>query len=281
MEITLLEGSIGAEVLGLDLGGTWDEATVDRLRAAFRSRLLLVFRDPELRPADQVRLVQALGLAIDEWADGAQFGILSNSRADAPNAGQHNAYLFHSDLTWKEQPIAAISLYAMVVPDVPAPPVYANGVAAAAALPAKLRDRLAGQRGLFLSSVSTGDRRNNEAKAPPEAPRATQPVLYDDPVSGQTSLIIDSLFMDSLVGWDRDASESVRGAVHTYLYNPSNVYRHDWRVGDLVVWNNVALQHARPELTSNAERTHRRVSGTFDQRATTWDATFRDKYAPA
>jgi alpha-ketoglutarate-dependent taurine dioxygenase len=275
MKITFLEGTIGAEVTGLDLGGVWDNSTVHQLDAAFRSRLLLVFRDPELRAEDQVRLVQAFGLSIDEWAGGEQFGFLSNSRADAPNVGQHNPYLFHSDLTWKEQPIAAISLFAMVIPDEPVPTFFASGVGAAAALPPKLRDRLVGQRGLFLSSVPTGDRRNQEETASPEAPRATQPVLYEDPVSGQTSLIIDSLFMDSLVGWDRDTSESLREEVHGYLYDPSNVYRHDWSVGDLVLWNNVALQHARPELPS-AERTHRRVSGTFKGRTTRWDATFRN-----
>ena len=44
------------------------------------------------------------------------------------------------------------------------------------------------------------------------------------------------------------------------LYNPSNVVRHDWRAGDLVVWETVALQHGRPAVSGPGERTLRRVA---------------------
>src|SRR4029077_271829 len=113
-----------------------------------------------------------------------------------------------------------------------------------------------------------------------EAPRATQRLLYDDPVSGQTSLVVDSLFMDKVVGMDFDESEALRAELHSYLYDPANMYRHDWTVGDLVIWNNVALQHARPELPETGERTHRRVSGTLDAGISDWDATFRGLNLP-
>ena len=100
-------------------------------------------------------------------------------------------------------------------------------------------------------------------------------MLYDDPVSGRTSLVVDSLFFDKFVGWERDESEELRAQLHAYLYAPENLYRHDWQVGDLVIWNNVTLQHARPELPTSGERTHRRVSGTYQAGTTAWDATFR------
>jgi taurine dioxygenase len=100
-------------------------------------------------------------------------------------------------------------------------------------------------------------------------------VLYDDPVSGEETLVVDSLFFDKFVGWDRDESEALRAELHTHLYDPANLHRHDWQVGDLVIWNNVALQHARPELPSTGERTHRRVSGTVSAGTAGWDASFR------
>ena len=71
----------------------------------------------------------------DEWTNGDKYGFLSNRLAVAPNDGQHNAYLFHSDLMWKERPINSISLYAMVLPDEPAPTIFASGVDAAAGAP--------------------------------------------------------------------------------------------------------------------------------------------------
>jgi alpha-ketoglutarate-dependent taurine dioxygenase len=277
MKITPLDGRIGADV-DLDLGGPWTDspADVEELRRAFRDYDLLVFRDPELAAEDHIRLMEALELVPDEWTNGDKYGFLSNQLAIAPNDGQHNAYLFHSDLMWKDQPINSISLYAMVIPDEPAPTLFASGVGAAASLPAELRQRVEGLSGLFLIDFTGGDKRYCEETASAEAPRATQLVLYQDPVSGKTSLVVDSLFFDKFVGWERDASEALRAELHAYLYDPVNLYRHEWQVGDLVIWNNVALQHARPELPPTGERTHRRVSGTYKTGTTAWDASFRD-----
>jgi alpha-ketoglutarate-dependent taurine dioxygenase len=87
-------------------------------------------------------------------------------------------------------------------------------------------------------------------------------VLYPEPISGRDSLIIDELFMDKLVGWSRDESEEARRVAHEHLYAADNTYRHEWQVGDLVVWNSLSLQHGRPQLPTTGERTHRRVSGS-------------------
>jgi taurine dioxygenase len=278
MKITHLEGRIGAEVTDFDLASDWTSSPdeLKAMRDAFATRHLLLIRDPDLAPEDQVRLMEGMGLVPDEWTDGAKFGFLSNKLAIAPNDGQHNAYLFHSDLIWKDQPISSISLYALVIPDEPAPTIFASGVGAAAALPADLRKKLNGLRARFLIDFTGGDKRYREEEASDEAPRATQSILYDDPVSGQTSLVVDSLFMDKIVDWDFDESEKLRAELHEYLYDPANLYRHDWAVGDLVIWNNVALQHARPPLPGDGERTHRRVSGTKNAGTIAWEATFRD-----
>jgi taurine dioxygenase len=276
MDVTLLEGDIGAEI-SFDYHGEWDDKLVAEIRDIFRTRHLILLRAPDLEPEEQIRLVESLGLAPDEWSDGRKFGFLSNNLKSAPNDGQHNAYLYHSDLMWKDEPIAAISLYAMVIPDEPAPTLFASGVRAAARLPQDLRAEFAKEKALFLIDFKGGDTRYSEETASAEAPRATHSILYDDPVSGQQSLIIDSLFMDKIVGMEHGESERLRARAHDYLYADGNVYRHDWQVGDLVVWNNVALQHARPMLPEQGERTHRRVSGTYHQATKAWEATFRDR----
>jgi hypothetical protein len=92
----------------------------------------------------------------DQWKDGREHGLLSNTRPEAPNYGKHNPYLYHSDLTWKRQPIAAISLYAMVLPGAPSPTDFANSVAAAKAIPAGLRQSLEGDEALFLIDFDAG-----------------------------------------------------------------------------------------------------------------------------
>lgn len=275
MQVRELQQGLGAEVLDFDLPVEWSDEEIEEVRALFREHHLLLFRQPDLPDENHVALVDALGLVPDQWKDGRQHGILSNTRPEAPNYGKHNPYLYHSDLTWKPKPIAAISLYAMVLPDESSPTDFASGVAAAESIPDELRDRLQGVEGLFLIDFDGGDERYSEETASPEAPRANQPVLYPEPISGKTSLIIDQLFMDKLVGWDREESEQARRVAHEHLYAPTNTYRHEWQVGDLVVWNNLSLQHSRPALPGTGERTHRRVSGSHASGQTAWETSHR------
>jgi taurine dioxygenase len=44
-----------------------------------------------------------------------------------------------------------------------------------------------------------------------------------------------------------------------YIYAPDNLYEHHWRTGDLIVWNNLALQHSRARVETDAPRTLRRL----------------------
>lgn len=274
MQIRELTPFLGAEVLDFDLPAEWTSDEITEVRELFRRHHLLLFRQPDLPDEHHVALVEALGLVPDEWKDGRKHGLLSNTRPEAPNYGKHNPYLYHSDLTWKPQPIAAISLYAMVLPDEPSPTDFVSGVAAAESIPSELRERLEGEEALFLIDFDGGDARYSAETASDLAPRATQPVLYPEPISGRTSLIIDELFMDRIVGWEREDSEAARAIAHEHLYRDDNRYRHDWQVGDLVVWNNLSLQHGRPQLPASGERTHRRVSGSHAGH-TAWETSHK------
>jgi taurine dioxygenase len=269
-----LAGPIGAQV-SFDYNGDWDGQVVDTLRQTFERYHLLLLKAPDLKVEKQIELIETLRLEPDKWRDGEKYGYLSNSRESAPNDGQHSAYLYHSDLMWKPQPISAISLYAVAVQSEPSPTFFASGVRAAAALPEDLRNAWSKQEAMFLIDFDGGDTRYSEETASPEAPRAVHSVLFEDVISQQMSLIIDSLFMVKIMGMDRDQSEALRDRAHEYLYAEGNVYRHDWQAGDLVVWNNVALQHARNKLPDAGERTFRRVSGTRSGGITGWETNYK------
>ena len=179
---------------------------------------------------------------------------------------------------WKDQPINSISLYAMVIPDEPAPTLFASGVGAAAESAGGAScDAVEGLSGLFLIDFTGGDKRYFEETASAEAPRATQKVLYDDPVSGKTSLVVDSLFFDKFVGWERDEQ---RGAA-------SRAARVPLRSGQPL---SPRMAGGRPrdlEQRGTSARTARScpppasgptasVSGTYKTGTTAWDASFRD-----
>ena len=74
-------------------------------------------------------------------------------------------------------------------------------------------------------------------------------------------LIVDELYFDYFVGWDLDESDAVRAEIHRLAYADRNTYVHDWEVGDLIIWDNVALQHSRRPVPQDGPRTLRRVVG--------------------
>jgi taurine dioxygenase len=171
---------------------------------------------------------------------------------------------FHSDLAFTSEPCLGLSLYAL---DVPAqcPTVYANGARAAAILPGDLRDAVRARSALHLYDLAgqRGDVRYREATLGPEgpvAPRHAHPVLLRHPRTGDEVLYVSKMQTDRILDVDAAASEELIARLFAVLYDESNTYRHDWSVGDIVVWDNIALQHARPVPPPRAPRTLHRLA---------------------
>jgi len=259
MRVSKLSGSIGVLVEDLDLEVAVPHEAVEELRSLLAAHHLLLFRAEDLSAAGQIGLLSCFGRVLDERGDGSRHVFVSNNRPDGV-LGLERRLLFHSDCTFADPPISVLSLYALEVPHHPSPTLFANGTEALRRLSPELRARLEGERAMFLSGFGGGYERYFEESAPADSPRAVHPVVYDDPVSGEKVLMIDELLMDRIVGWERDESEAARAEAHRSLYATDNLYAHHWRVGDLVVWNNIVLQHGRPELPERGARTLRRVA---------------------
>jgi taurine dioxygenase len=254
-----LTEALGVEISGLDLTRPFTPAEEDELRALMASVRLIVFRGQAIGVDDHVRLGRTFGPVLDEDHKGV--GYVSNVRPGGFVA--EGRLLFHSDFAFTPEPCLGISLYAL---DVPAgcPTVYANAARAAAVLPDDLRAAVNGASALHLFDLVSqrGDVRYREASlAPgPLAPRWVHPVLMRHPVTGDDVLYVNQMQTDRIVDVDAETSEALLSRLLAVLYDDSNTYRHDWAVGDIVVWDNIAVQHARPVPPPAAPRTLHRVA---------------------
>ena len=70
----------------------------------------------------------------------------------------------------------------------------------------------------------------------------------------------NAMHTDSIVGLPEAESEALLADLFAVLYHDSNIHVHEWTVGDLVVWDNVALHHARGDLATDEPRTLQRVT---------------------
>jgi taurine dioxygenase len=258
LQIRELTPAFGAEVVGLDGELAGDEAA--RLREAFDERGLLVFRDLDI-DRDYQTYVADLLIDYDRPAggDGRNEMLVSNKEPDgyAPTGRLH----FHSDMMWAPEPFQVLSLYGVDVERPVVPTNFSSTTNAWATLPAELRARVEGRRALHVTGQQRPDPDDEMLEAIREREVSTEmPIAYDHPRTGRTMLYVSQMNTRNVVGLEADESEALLQELFAHLYGPQNSLDHEWRAGDLVAWDNLAVQHARGVVRADGPvRTLRKV----------------------
>ena len=257
-----LHPTFGARIEGLDPGATVDSPIWDEWCAAFARYRLLVVSAPGLSDEEHVRVLAALGPIAAEGIDEARaIGWVSNVRPDGALAG--TAASWHCDYFFFPRPYEAISLYAVDLPAAGTQTWFVDGQAAAADLPRMLVQRVAERDARHAVDVATPEReavvRVRKGRLDESYPHALRPVLWPHRESGRPILAVTEQQTDAIVGLEPDDSTALIQDLFAHLYREDHVYVHDWSPGELVVWDNHALQHSRPEVGVEEARTLRRV----------------------
>jgi alpha-ketoglutarate-dependent taurine dioxygenase len=266
-EMRPLSTAVGAEIRGVDLRQPFDAETTRRLREAFDEWGVLVFRDLDIDEDTQRRLVYLL---IDEPvpAPGEQaekVPMLVSNKVEQ-GAAPYGRLLFHCDNMWARTPQRAISLYGVSVVPPGAPTMFASMAHGWATLPQDLRDRV---DGLEARHGFEGGRYPNRGgdedvidSAFDESRSMIRPVRWTHPRTGRPLLYVSQQATIEILGLTAAENEELLAVLFEHLYQPSAVLEHDWRAGDLVVWDNIATQHGRGVVElEGPERTLRKVTG--------------------
>jgi alpha-ketoglutarate-dependent taurine dioxygenase len=256
-EATPLSPLLGAVVTGIDLSAPVGAADAAALRALARSHYLLLFPGQRLAPEDQVRAVSVFGAVAAIRRGGPRHTTVAAK--DGDDAG------FHCDYGFTRSPLPFVSLYGLEISPDAAGTAFVNGVRACAELPPVLRARIAGRRVFHAADItgvgqrSSGPLPHEVAHAPPTPGsfRGTyHPAILAHPDIGAEVLFLTRYLSVAIEGLPADESEALLAALFEHLYAPERVYVHRWSPGDLLVFDNIALQHSR---TRGGTRTLRRV----------------------
>lgn len=252
----------GAEV-DLDLAAAMSPAAEAALRDLLRDHKLLVFHDQRIDMARQVEVMRLFGDVIDHEPDSTH--ISNQSAADGLGPLK---LTFHSDLSFSPEPYRVMSLAGLELEDGRSSTFFAHAGRACAALPPGTRDRLASLTALNVFSRKV-DGRNREAELEPGDPWIIGPVVRDHPVTGEPVLWVNENATDRIVDLPDDESEALVQQMFAALYDDGNVQEHVWRRGDLLLWDNLALQHARNDVSGVGTRILQKVvcgpAGFLDQ----------------
>jgi taurine dioxygenase len=224
----------------------------EQLVDLYNKHHLLLFRGTPLTMEEQTRAIGYFGESV-----GGSY--ISNT---VPGAGAPEGELeFHSDLTYTPLPTRGISLYAEDVEPGCAGTKYANAQRAYSLLPGALRDKLRDRKAMHLRMPDHLTSRTREEHMGVNGVRATQPVIYPKPETGEPVLLITKLAVDRILDLPEPESEAILEECYGYLYAPENVYEHQWQQHDLLIWDNLALQHARSHVEKDGpHRSLRRVA---------------------
>ena len=257
----------GAEI-DHDLSRPLDAASQAELHALLYRENLLVFRDQRLSEDDQLRILGQFG------------GVLSpdeDNRVISVDGDLGNGPLgYHSDLMFIEEPYRVLSLFALDIDEVSGTSTrFANGVRAAARLPAALRAAVDGMSATSAMPLQQ-THRDLPFETPAFLPQKRQPVIIDHPVTGEPVLFVTELQTARIEGLAQPESDALLERLFAALYDPAEVYEHAWRPGDFLLWDNLALQHGRADQAATKRRRLRRIVGTersFFAQHPEWDIT--------
>jgi alpha-ketoglutarate-dependent taurine dioxygenase len=264
LEVRDLPAPYGVEIAGLDTHRELDDASCAILRRAFDERGLLLFRDLDLSADYQAHLASSVigqmgGTATGKEADAADPAYVSNKEpgGNAP----YGRLLFHSDMMWSEHTFRVLSLYGVEIEQPASPTIFVSATDGWTTMPDDLRAEVE------TCSAVQGHDEAGRADDPDvlvstfkDLPTRTTPVGLPHPHTGDIVLYVSQQMTQSIEGLDRDDSEALLERLFSHLYRDEAVYEHDWRERDLVAWDNIAVQHARPNVTlEGPARTLRKV----------------------
>lgn len=251
----LLSPHIGCEI-EFDLATEPSAAQLAAMKALFSRHAMLVFRNQQLGMERQADVCDWFGPVL-RTRDGLSY--ISNVRADGVLGD--NDLGFHSDLAYAPYPYDSLSLHAIDVVNDATTTRYINAAEAYRRLPEPLRKRLQGLRVLHVSAGRSMSGRPANVDYEADYPQHVRPLVINHPHTGVPVLFVMESQTVKVLDMPADASEALLQELFGYLYADKELaYEHSWRLGDIVIWDNYALQHARSNIKGRGNRTLQRTA---------------------
>jgi taurine dioxygenase len=258
LRIRPLTGTVGAEVDGIDLHEPPGSDTFAQLRAAFLQHCMLVFRDQQLGPAAHLAFARLWG----EPVVTAMLGKLQ--MAEHPEIVQirkipkatSSTEAWHYDGPFTPVPPKLTILSAQVIP-VGGDTMWTNQYEAYERLSPGMKRMLAGVRVHFR-----GLRLARMQAVPEDAvPHAVHPLVRTHPETGRKAIYIGhSDNVQSFEEMTREETLPLLQYLYEHCTRPDNVYRHMWRQGDVVMWDNRCTMHYAVHDYGEQERVLNRIT---------------------
>jgi taurine dioxygenase len=261
--IAPLTDHTGAEVTGLDFTRPVDDETRAELKEAFVEHHVLVMRGQHFAPDDFIAAVQLFGdlQAHDkkEHHVPGHPGVSYVSNDEFVNGRRIiPGETFHTDHSNHPRPPKATTLFAVELPSSGGDTQYVNMHDAYDDLPEKTKQKIDGLKAVHsylskhsprpLGYLSEESRRNLP-------PPGVHPLVRTHPENGRKALFLNPVRMESITGMEDAEALKLIDELMQHATQKKYEYRHKWRHGDWVMWDNRSVMHqANPDYDMNERR---------------------------
>ncbi len=275
LTVTPLSPVLGAEISGVDLrrGLTPDE--VEQMRAAWQKHIVLVIRGQDLTLDQQKKFAANFGelgerkrakSALRKKVEGIYQTdphtlLVSNIKVDGKPIGAfgEGEMWFHIDSGYAEKPYKYTFLYGLELPSTGGNTRFVNMYTAYEKLPDEIKRKIAGRKALHVHEYKRAERVDTSADVS-DAPHWSHPIVITHPETGRKSLFVDRLMTFRVEGMSHAESEDLLNLLFDHSENPAFIYEHEWRLKDLIMWDNRCTIHGRTWFPENEDRLLRRCT---------------------
>ena len=251
-EITPQSTAVGAYVTGLDLSKPLYDAVFERLHAAYLEHHVLCFREQVLSPAQHLAFAGRWGKVSVHPYVASIPGHPGLMEIGDPHP---ITVEWHSDTTHAATPPRTSMLLARRVPERGGDTLWASQHAAFDTLSPALQEMLQG-----LRAVHRGTEMAGESGLSAREVTAVHPVVRRHPETSRPALYVNADYTKHFEGMTEEESRPLLEFLYAWAARSEYRWRHHWRVGDLVMWDNASVQHSVVPDVEKGERLLHRVT---------------------
>ena len=251
MLIDEMNGSLGAIVQDLSPKEAAEQASCQRLQDVFLDRHVLCLRGWPLTPEDFIIFSQYFGepqvqLLSDYHLEGhPEISVISNYNKIGGERPHVRATYWHTDDSYFARPAKATALCAMVLPSAGGDTAFIDCHAVLDAMPVDLRERIEGRYAVHKYLSRRGKARvavRNDAESE-KTPDVSHPLIRTHPETGRCALYINPNRIDHIAEMHSDESDAILDEIYAFAFQACFQYRHQWRPGDMLIWDNRCTMH--------------------------------------
>jgi taurine dioxygenase len=257
--VSKCDAALGAQI-SVDLSQPIDDAMFREIEAAFHDNIVVCFRGQTLSNERHIEFSRRFGeleihivkkYLLPGYPEILLVSNVKNAAGDLIGLADAG-FTWHSDVSYRRFPSRCSLLYAKEVPHaangtVLGDTVFANCVAAYEALPAMTKRLLDGLKAIHRYSsrrrIADSPRPKLTQAQRDETPDIAHPIVRSHPFTGRKAIYVTAGECIGIEGMPEDEALGLIEELDAHCVRPEFLYRHRWRVGDLVMWDNASAMH--------------------------------------